>query len=871
MRTMESILSETTQKSQESQQALELLFEEKKKVKQLEQQLLIAHKEKALHNENLKKSLASGASSGEIARLQKQLAESEEEIKLLHAQQKRLKDLYRQQQQEVTLLQDSLKASQQTSKEINAVRLALNETKTTLNEALEQNRQKKQQIDQLSASLQDKEQQICDLQYIESSYKRLVAKSAEPSPTQENHHAKIRQLQEEQQSTKASLEEAQQHSRQLERVIQFLRERAEEAQLEIKQTVSEFQTSQEAIATLKEEVQSAKQEWSDLSVHYTKEKQAKQALIKELQELQNQFDNLKQQHLDAQSVIANRDQTLQDLQHQLGYLRDEKRRFDRKSTTIDDYEMELNTAFKARDEARRRAISIEEELFSLTEQHRILKEKFDKLRAQQESERDETELLREQLSTVQRRIGSFESEKREILELSDKQKFAFLELKSSMDTRDKAHQEERLMAKKQGEELLLRLEQNQKQMGALQEELRQLENTKKEFIEKEEHYKRSIQDLKSSLIARESSYQEESSQSQEERRTLQERIEAAEMVYKERDLLQEGLKHHQAELEKLTLQLQQTKESHHSAEAQWKQKLFDYETKSQHEQQLLEHAHHEMEVEIRSRQTELEAKIQSHQETLLHKEKQIEELRTRASQLVQEKHINEDELNKARRRADDSDAKAQMAHQHLAKKVKETAILSEKIEEQKGQLLELQKQHGLMQQRATDLQHSLEMHLSEKQKIEEKLQTTIVEIETQTRKWEEKYFHMCQQWERTEAQNTDLRKQKDKLDQLESILSNIGTVMKNTAAAGSHPQVSSPPFATEKAAEAKSEEIEFNVEEIQEEKIKETSHQPSLFEDSPIKNQEKSVRSPLKEDAPSPNLFDIYRQQQKPKRNLFDE
>ena len=54
---MESILSETTQKSQESQQALELLFEEKKKVKQLEQQLLIAHKEKALHNENLKKSI----------------------------------------------------------------------------------------------------------------------------------------------------------------------------------------------------------------------------------------------------------------------------------------------------------------------------------------------------------------------------------------------------------------------------------------------------------------------------------------------------------------------------------------------------------------------------------------------------------------------------------------------------------------------------------------------------------------------------------------------------------------------------------------------------------------------------------------------
>ena len=187
------------------------------------------------------------------------------------------------------------------------------------------------------------------------------------------------------------------------------------------------------------------------------------------------------------------------------------------------------------------------------------------------------------------------------------------------------------------------------------------------------------------------------------------------------------------------------------------------------------------------------------------------------------------------------------------KKVKETTVMSEKIEEQKHQLLDLQKNIAQTQQRATGLQQSLEVHLTEKQKIEEKLQATIVEIEDQTRKWEEKYFHMCQQWERTEAQNNDLRKQKEKLDQLESILSNIGTVMKHSAAAPSQPTESIPPAPTPPPP---------------------TPTPPPPHQKESESHAEESAIAPLREEAPppqSPNLFDIYRQQQKPKRNLFDE
>lgn len=768
-------MSSTTQKSQESQQALELLFQEKKKVKQLEQQLLLAHKEKALHNEALKNARAAPTTNPtEVSRLQKLITESEQEIALLQGQQKRLKDLYQQQQQENSTLKNKLHSNGNTSDELNAVKL--------------------------------------------------------------------------------SLENAQQHSRQLERVIQFLRERAEEAQLETKQMVAEFQSSQETIATLKEEVQSAKQEWTDLSIHYNKEKLAKQELLKELQTHQHQSNNLKQQLQEAQSVVANRDQALHDLQYQLGHLRDENRLLGKKTTSLDEYETELATAFKARDDARRRAQAIDGEISLLTEQNRILKEKFDKARLQQESLRDEADQLTEKLSSAQRRVNNFEAEKRELLELSDKQKFAFHELKSSMDTRDKAHQEERLMAKKQQEELQQRLEQHQKQIATLQEELRAIETSKQEFLEREEHYKRSINDLKASLIARENTYQEESVKNKDQLTQLQERLTSAELVYKERDLLQSGLKHHQEEIEKLNQQLAQNEEKHHAAEAQWKQHLLDYETKSLHEQQQLELAHNGMEAEIRSKQAELEAKIQSHQDTLLHKEKQIEELRTRASLQVQEKHTLEEELNKTRRRADDNEAKAQMAHQHLAKKVKETTVMSEKIEEQKHQLLDLQKNIAQTQQRATELQQSLEVHLTEKQKIEEKLQATIVEIEDQTRKWEEKYFHMCQQWERTEAQNNDLRKQKEKLDQLESILSNIGTVMKHSAVATpSQPTESIPPAPTPPPP---------------------TPTPPPPHQKESESHAEESAIAPLREESPpsqSPNLFDIYRQQQKPKRNLFDE
>jgi chromosome segregation ATPase len=121
-------LSNTTQKSQESQQALELLFQEKKKVKQLEQQLLLAHKEKALHNEALKNAKASSPTNPtEVSRLQKLITESEQEIALLQGQQKRLKDLYREQQQETATLRDKLKSNENSSEELNAVKLSLHD------------------------------------------------------------------------------------------------------------------------------------------------------------------------------------------------------------------------------------------------------------------------------------------------------------------------------------------------------------------------------------------------------------------------------------------------------------------------------------------------------------------------------------------------------------------------------------------------------------------------------------------------------------------------------------------------------------------------------------------------------------------------
>jgi hypothetical protein len=55
---------------------------------------------------------------------------------------------------------------------------------------------------------------------------------------------------------------------------------------------------------------------------------------------------------------------------------------------------------------------------------------------------------------------------------------------------------------------------------------------------------------------------------------------------------------------------------------------------------------------------------------------------------------------------------------------------------------------------------------------------------------------------------------------------------------------------------------------------KEADHQPSLFHEEAKSHAEESAIAPLKDEiptAPSPNLFDLYRQQQKPKRNLFDE
>jgi len=153
-------------------------------------------------------------------------------------------------------------------------------------------------------------------------------------------------------------------------------------------------------------------------------------------------------------------------------------------------------------------------------------------------------------------------------------------------------------------------------------------------------------------------------------------------------------------------------------------------------------------------------------EQLNQKQSAIEELNRQLTFLGNEKQQILDNLTAQKNQYADYEARLKMAQQHLAKKVKETALMNGQLEEQKALNIDLQNLAAQFQAKASDLQNTLEVQLQQEKKLQEQLT-----------KWEEKYFHLYDRWEDTEARNKELKKLEERHHQLQNLLNNLGSVM----------------------------------------------------------------------------------------------
>ncbi len=117
------------------------------------------------------------------------------------------------------------------------------------------------------------------------------------------------------------------------------------------------------------------------------------------------------------------------------------------------------------------------------------------------------------------------------------------------------------------------------------------------------------------------------------------------------------------------------------------------------------------------------------------------------------------------------------AQQHLAKKMKETALLNEAYLNQQIALEKNLQESKEKELEISHLQEKITLSQREEQALQEELNQLRKGSERQSMKWEEKYFHMYDKWQESENQVQELKKLEEKHLHMQNMLSHLGNVM----------------------------------------------------------------------------------------------
>lgn len=143
----------------------------------------------------------------------------------------------------------------------------------------------------------------------------------------------------------------------------------------------------------------------------------------------------------------------------------------------------------------------------------------------------------------------------------------------------------------------------------------------------------------------------------------------------------------------------------------------------------------------------------------------------------QEKETLENEKKQFKNLLDESEMRLKVAQQHLAKKVKETTLLSEKLKEQQATLTDFVQTIESQKTQIAQLQASMDLYQKQEKRLQQQLHETLKGTESQVVKWEEKYFRIHDKWQESENRIRELKKFEEKHLQMQSLLANLGNFM----------------------------------------------------------------------------------------------
>lgn len=156
------------------------------------------------------------------------------------------------------------------------------------------------------------------------------------------------------------------------------------------------------------------------------------------------------------------------------------------------------------------------------------------------------------------------------------------------------------------------------------------------------------------------------------------------------------------------------------------------------------------------------------------KEQHYDELQKQVNQAKQSHEATQEEMARIRRLLETRDTELQTAHQHLAKKVKETARISERLDDTQGRIQQFEHAAEELHRKYRLLEEEIEKSRKREKESEERAQQRILEAMAAAARWEAEYTRMHGQWQQTEESNKKLKELEAKHKQVSGILANLG-------------------------------------------------------------------------------------------------
>lgn len=171
----------------------------------------------------------------------------------------------------------------------------------------------------------------------------------------------------------------------------------------------------------------------------------------------------------------------------------------------------------------------------------------------------------------------------------------------------------------------------------------------------------------------------------------------------------------------------------------------------------------------------------------LHRQRQEDRAIIAALQKFQQHY--EDSLAATTSQRAEKEAELKIAQQHLAKRVKEATLLSERNETLHREIAELQKKAAEAQSSASALQHALEEQKQAEKSAQERFAENMKVTEGLVGAWEAKYQQIYDRWQEAEARNHALKAIEEKQIQMQALLHNLSALTGSSAMpGGTHPQ-----------------------------------------------------------------------------------